>query len=101
MVLVKQFFQGYLLLRYENNCELIMPNPSLKGIYHLSSNPIDKFSLLKLINKKYKKNINIKKSTEYAIDRSLDSTKFRKATGYKPFEWEELVDIMYDAGKFS
>ena len=78
--------------------KLIIPNPSLRGIYHLSSNPIDKFSLLNLIKKVYKKNIQIKKNTEYCVDRSLDSSKFRKATGYKPLTWNELVEIMYEFG---
>jgi len=81
--------------------ELIMPNSSLNGVYHLSSNPIDKFTLLNLINKIYKKNIIIKKNTQYVIDRSLDSTKFRKATGYKPPEWNELVQLMYESGDLS
>ena len=81
--------------------DIIIPNSSLKGIYHLSSNPIDKFSLLNLINNTYKKNIIIENSTEVVIDRSLDSTKFRKATGYEPLEWKDLVQIMYDSGKFS
>ena len=81
--------------------ELIIPNPSLKGIYHLSSNPIDKFSLLNLIKKVYKKNIQITKNVEYCVDRSLDSTKFRKITGYEPKSWEELVEIMFKFGNFS
>tara|TARA_Y100000991_G_scaffold74397_1_gene56007 strand:+ start:446 stop:1315 length:870 start_codon:yes stop_codon:yes gene_type:complete len=81
--------------------KLIIPNPSLKGIYHLSSNPIDKYSLLNLIKKVYKKNILIKKNIEYCVDRSLDSTKFRKATGYEPLSWNELVEIMYQFGNFS
>ena len=77
--------------------ELIIPNASLKGIYHISSDPIDKFSLLSLIKKIYKKNIQIIKNSDYAVDRSLDSTKFRKATGYKPYEWDKLVKIMYES----
>lgn len=81
--------------------KFIIPNPSLKGIYHLSSDPIDKFSLLNLIKKVYKKNIHIKKNIEYCVDRSLDSTKFRKATGYEPLSWNELVEIMYQSGNFS
>lgn len=81
--------------------ELIIPNPSLKGIYHLSSNPIDKFSLLNLVKKVYKKDILIRKNTEYCIDRSLDSTKFRNATGYEPLSWNELVEIMYEFGNYS
>lgn len=81
--------------------KLIIPNPSLRGIYHLSSNPIDKFSLLNLIKKVYKKNIEITKNVEYCVDRSLDSTKFRKITGYEPKSWEELVEIMFKFGNFS
>ena len=81
------------------------PNPAylipLSNVVADSSDPIDKFSLLNLVKKVYKKDILIRKNTEYCIDRSLDSTKFRKATGYEPLSWNELVEIMYQSGNFS
>ena len=78
--------------------EFIIPNQDLKGIYHLSSEPIDKFSLLNLINKEYKKNIIIDKDFQYVSDRSLNSSKFRIETGYQPLKWEKAIKEMKDFG---
>lgn len=78
--------------------EFIIPNLYLKGLYHLSSNPIDKYSLLNIIKNVYKKNIKIVKETNFSIDRSLDSSKFRRETGYQPLEWDNAIKIMRDFG---
>lgn len=69
----------------------VIPRTDLTGIYQVSSNPISKFDLLTLVNKAFEKNITIIPDDEYKIDRSLDSTKFREATGYIPPSWEEMI----------
>ena len=61
--------------------------------------PIDKFTLLTFLNDRYGKNIFIEKETQYVINRSLDSTKFRKETGYEPIEWTESIKIMREFGR--
>lgn len=75
--------------------DYVLPNPDLKGIYNVSSAPISKYDLLKLVARRYEKTIDIEPYADFAVDRSLDSTKFRKQTGYTPPSWEELVDQMY------
>ncbi len=74
--------------------EFVIPNQDLKGIYHLSSEPIDKFSLLNLIKDEYKKKLFIDKDTQYSINRSLNSSKFRIETGYEPLRWEKAIKEM-------
>lgn len=74
----------------------IIPNNELKGIYHLSSDPIDKFSLLNLIKRIYSLDITILEEYDNVIDRSLDSTKFRSETGFIPHNWEHLIQSMYE-----
>jgi len=76
----------------------VIPNQSLRGLYHISSEPIDKFSLLRIIAEVYKKSVKIEEDMSVVIDRSLDSTKFQNITGFKPPPWSELVNIMH---KFS
>ena len=76
--------------------EIVVPRPDLHGLYHLSATPIDKFSLLKLVSEAYGKSIEIEKSSELVIDRSLDSTRFRQATGFQPANWPTLVQRMHD-----
>ncbi len=76
--------------------EFIIPNSSLHGLYHLSANPINKFELLQMIATRYKKRILIEPDEKLEIDRSLDSTKFKNATGYKAKPWDQLIGEMYE-----
>lgn len=75
--------------------EYVLPNSDLSGLFHVSSKPIDKYTLLSLIADVYHKNINIIPSDQLVINRSLDSSRFQKATGYNCPEWLELVNKMY------
>lgn len=74
--------------------DYVIPNESLCGLYHVSADPIDKYSLLKLIASEYGKDIEIISDDAVKIDRSLDSSRFREATGYIPPSWNELVQLM-------
>jgi len=72
----------------------ILPNPELNGLYHVSANPIDKFSLLSLVANTYQHNVKLMPNDELVIDRSLNSSRFRAATGFISPEWPELIDMM-------
>jgi dTDP-4-dehydrorhamnose reductase len=76
----------------------VLTHPELAGLYHVSAEPIDKRSLLMLVRDVYGKDILIEDDPELAIDRSLDSTRFRRATGYQPDGWPMLVQRMHDFG---
>lgn len=73
----------------------ILPNEKLSGVYHVSSDPISKFDLLKMVSERYGKQIDIEPYDDFALDRSMDSSRFREATGYVSPKWVELVDLMY------
>ena len=75
--------------------DFVIPNPDLQGVYHVSSEPISKYELLKLVAGRYEKHIEIEPYDEFFVDRSLDSSLFCKITRYSPPSWPELVDIMY------
>ncbi|KLU67602.1 dTDP-4-dehydrorhamnose reductase [Desulfosporosinus acididurans] len=75
--------------------DYVIPNSEMSGLYHVSSNPISKYELLKLINAQYGKNINIEPEDGVRSDRSLNSSVFRSLTGYSPPTWEELINEMY------
>lgn len=72
----------------------VLPSKELRGLFHVSANPISKYDLLQLIATAYSKKIEIKPSDELIIDRSLNSDRFRAATGYIPPEWPVLVGRM-------
>ena len=78
--------------------EFVIPNETLHGTYHVSSTPIDKYSLLNLIKIIYSKKINIVPSDKLKINRVLDSSRFRIATGYSPPSWDMLIKNMKNFG---
>lgn len=78
--------------------DYVIPYPELRGLYHVSANPINKYDLLNLVAQAYGKEIEIEPDATLIIDRSLDSTRFTQATGYQSAEWPELVRRMREFG---
>lgn len=74
--------------------DLIVNHHDLEGLYHISSEPINKFDLLCLIRDAYGIDIDIEPSDDLCIDRSLDSQRFRDKIGFKPMEWKEMIAKM-------
>jgi dTDP-4-dehydrorhamnose reductase len=75
--------------------EYVFPRPDLNGLFHVSSDPISKLDLLRLVANVYGKQIEIKPDDSVRIDRSLDSARFRTITGYVPGDWPALVAAMH------
>lgn len=73
----------------------IIPHPNLSGLYHVGAKAISKYELLKLIASVYGKTIDIVPDESVAVDRSLDTGKFREATGYVAPDWRELIKTMH------
>lgn len=78
--------------------DFVIPFPELRGLYHVSGEPIDKYTLLKLIAIRYGRTTQIDPDDDFVIDRSLNSGRFRDATGYVPEDWPKLIDAMHDFG---
>ncbi len=76
----------------------VLPHPELHGLFHVSAAPINKFDLLGLVAKAYGKCITISPDPALVIDRSLDSERFRRATGFEPEPWPALVQRMHEFG---
>ncbi len=88
-------FSGFTTLELaEILASVIRDHPELSGVYHVSSDPITKYDLLRLIKSAYHVDIEVERSTKVKIDRSLDSTRFRKATGLTPADLPEMVERM-------
>lgn len=71
---------------------LVERHPAATGLYHLSAAPISKFELLTKMRERLSLPVEIVPVDEPKIDRSLDSTRFRKAFGYEPPSWERMLD---------
>lgn len=74
--------------------DFVVPHLSLNGLYHVAAEPIAKFDLLGLVASEYGKQIDIRPDDALVIDRSLNGSRFREATGYVAPGWPELIRRM-------
>jgi dTDP-4-dehydrorhamnose reductase len=65
--------------------------PEKSGLFHVAGTPIDKCSLLELFKERYKSPVEIVPDDTVVIDRSLDSSKFRKKFDYRPPSWPQMI----------
>ncbi len=72
--------------------KLLLDYPDASGLYNLSSEPINKFDLLKLIGEKMHHDVEIIPDETFHCDRSLDSTRFRKEFHFTPPAWTTMVE---------
>lgn len=89
----KAIYTGFTTLEMSRIIEklLVTPLPT-QGIYNVSSDPIDKYSLLCLLRDRLEKILEIVPDDEFVCDRSLDSTRFRKEFNYVPPDWRTMLD---------
>lgn len=66
----------------------------LSGLYQVSTDPISKYDLLCLLRDAFNMNVEIEPYPGVRVDRSLDSTLFRTATGFSPLSWPAMVQAM-------
>jgi dTDP-4-dehydrorhamnose reductase len=81
--------------------DFVIPHPALHGTYHVSASPINKYELLKLVANIYDSTIALVPDDNLAINRSLESTRFKLATRYEPEAWPELIRQMHAFRKTS
>ncbi len=74
--------------------DLVLPHTDLHGLYHVAAQPISKYDLLEMVNREYDNGLKIEPDDHLKIDRSLNASRFREATGYVPPAWPELIAQM-------
>ncbi|HWX87075.1 MAG TPA: SDR family oxidoreductase [Solirubrobacteraceae bacterium] len=79
---------------------LTTEHPRLGGLYHVSSEPITKYELLRALRHSLALDIEILPVDEPMINRALDSTRLHKSTGLTVPSWEEMLSE-YTRGKVS
>jgi dTDP-4-dehydrorhamnose reductase len=65
--------------------------PELSGVYHVSSEPINKYDLLCLLRDAIGADLQLEPYAQVQIDRSLDSSRFREATGFQCPSWAQMI----------
>ena len=79
---------------------IIEAHPDLQGLWHVSSDPISKYDLLGLVNHGLDLEVTVEKDESFVCDRSLNSARFREATGLKPPSWKYMVSQMANDAAF-
>jgi dTDP-4-dehydrorhamnose reductase len=76
---------------------ILEKHPQLEGLYQVSSDPITKYDLLSLVNQEFQTHTTIEPDEEHCCNHSLDSSRFRAATGIVPPAWPEMIrDLALD-----
>jgi dTDP-4-dehydrorhamnose reductase len=89
----KAIFSGFTTAELARLIErLVTSHPEAAGLYHVSAAPINKFELLSRLNDRLDLAIRIEPDDAVAIDRSLDSSRFRRDFGYTPPSWDAMLD---------
>lgn len=88
----KAIFSGFTTIELSRVIERVLSeHKEASGVYQVSSEPIDKYSLLLLLRQHLSPATEVLPDTRLVIDRSLDSTRFRREFGYQPPSWEAMV----------
>ena len=91
----KVIYSGFPTIAMANLVDAILTTyPPMSGVWHVSSNPISKYELLSLLNDAFQTGITINRDDKIVCDRSLDSTRFRRTTGFTPLSWEAMIEQM-------
>ena len=85
-------FSGFTTLEITRIIEMLLTRfPDANGVYHVSSEPIDKYSLLKLFREHFRAPVTIDADDSRVVDRSLDSSRFRRDFRYQPPDWPTML----------
>jgi dTDP-4-dehydrorhamnose reductase len=89
----KAIYTGFTTLEMSRIIEkMLLDYPDAAGVYHVSSDPINKYELLILLREKLGHDIEIIPDDGFCCDRSLDSTRFRTDFNYTPPSWPAMIE---------
>jgi dTDP-4-dehydrorhamnose reductase len=74
--------------------QVIDDPPALTGVYHVASTPITKYDLLCRLNEQFDAKVTIDPADDVQVDRTLDGTRFRTATGWTAPDWNQMIADM-------
>ncbi len=72
---------------------------AIDGLWHVSSQPIDKHELLCRLRDVLGRDIEIERDERVSIDRTLNSERFRHATGWTPPDWDAMLKELATAAR--
>jgi dTDP-4-dehydrorhamnose reductase len=91
----KAIFSGVTTETLANILAAVIENHrGLHGLYHVAADAISKYDLLMMLNDALGAGIAITPDDTVAIDRSLDASRFRSATGLIPPSWAQMISAL-------
>lgn len=91
----KAIFSGFTTIEMARIVRRLLERyPEAHGVWHVSSQPIDKYELLNLVKKYYAVDTEIEPDESFICDRSLDSSRFRAQFEYVPPSWDSMIAEM-------
>jgi dTDP-4-dehydrorhamnose reductase len=73
---------------------LLIDQPDLDGIWHIASESISKYELLRLVNCHYGLGVDVARDDNVVMDRRLDGSRFQARTGYTTPTWDNMIAQM-------
>lgn len=74
---------------------IVADYPEMRGVWHVASDPINKYDLLRLVKTVYILNITIQPDNSVVIDRSLDGSRLRENTNIIIPSWQTMIEQMH------
>jgi dTDP-4-dehydrorhamnose reductase len=89
----RAIYSGLTTIEFARVLESVIETPKkLSGVYHVSSDPITKYDLLVLVRNAFDVNKKIVPVDSPVVDRSLDSSRFRREMHYVPPAWPTMIE---------
>jgi len=89
----RAIYSGFTTLELARIIESILTrHTALHGLWQVSAAPITKYDLLQLARAPFQWSGEIIPDDDFVCDRSLDSTRFRTATGYRAPAWADMLE---------
>jgi dTDP-4-dehydrorhamnose reductase len=90
----KAIYSGLTTLEFARVVDKVLTeHRQLSGVYQVSSEAIDKFTLLSSLALKLdRKDLTIEPDDRFVCDRSLNGSRFSAATGYRAPSWDSMLD---------
>ncbi len=89
----KAIFSGFTTAELSRIIEMLLTRfPEASGLYHVSSEPISKYDLLRRIGDRLKLGIDVIPEDSFVCDRSLDSIAFQQHFHYRPPSWDAMIE---------
>ena len=90
----RAIYSGFTTLEMSRIVECVLTEQrGLYGLWHVASEPINKYDLLLLLRDRFKISVEIVPQDEFFCDRSLVGARFAEATGYRA-EWPAMIEEM-------